>query len=180
MNTQNQPAGRYSSHADGSSPSYLALCELHDIQLVLDDRDPLTALRRLGRKLPSLGDRRTIVALGIPGDRDDVEICDALTDSLEWADLYVLYDLRDLRGRAAREVPQFVCNELPLDRVCVISSTPFAALQQAWRWARPLDRLVLIGDVADEALDRLPVEPVALAGKVARLRRLLEREVGGA
>lgn len=181
MNRKSAQATRISFSANSPAPpSYVALSELHGVQLLLDDRDPLAALRCLGDTLASLSDRRTVVALGIPGDREDIEICDALGHTLAWADAYVLYDMRDLRGRTPREMPQLVCEELPLDRICVLASNPADALRRAWRQVQPGDRLVLIGDAADEALARLPEPPHPVDGEVALLRDLLAREVGGA
>lgn len=72
------------------------------------------------------------------------------------------------------------CDDIPADRICVFATTPRDALRRAWQRVRPGDRLALIGKVAGEALDLLPLCPEVMGGEVATLRAMLSHTVGQA
>jgi hypothetical protein len=158
-----------------ASPSYVALCDLHEVQIVLDDRPLFEALHALPSVLEAFGERSTVVVLDLPPHLPDDDICLILGATESFANIYVLNDHADV----ARESPYLICDNLPPDRICVFASSTREALKRAWQRVQAGDRLVLTGKSANEALELLPISPEPVGGEVAELRTLLEREVNG-
>jgi cyanophycin synthetase len=68
-------------------------------------------------------------------------------------DEYVLHDLKDRRGRAENEVPQLLMRGLPANTPCQIAPSAREGILLAFRRMEAGDRLVVIADEVDEALD---------------------------
>ncbi|HWQ12591.1 MAG TPA: cyanophycin synthetase [Roseiflexaceae bacterium] len=160
------------------TPGRFNVTELEGVQIVLDYGHNAAALQALGEALQALGARRTVLALGLPGDRRDEDLRATLAATLAFADAYVLYDLRDRRGRKPGEVPRLLRAALPDGRQRRIVADQAAALRAAWGLVGPGDRVVLIVDEVDEALRLLeqfrarPAEDAACETPIA-----LERTV---
>jgi cyanophycin synthetase len=101
----------------------------------------------------ALGPRRTLLALGLPGDRRDSDLQASVAATAPFADEYLLYDLKDLRGRAAGELPALMAGWLPAGVPFTIVPDQRAAMLNGWERVGPGDRLVIIVDEADEALE---------------------------
>jgi hypothetical protein len=172
-----RPTRHHSERVAVVPPNYTALCTLHNVQIVLDDRPILAALAVLGDALAPLGERQTLIVLGLPEEEQDETICQALTATLPFADTYILYTQCDEETQARRVAPYLVCDDIPPERICVFATTARDALRRAWQRVRPGDHLVLIGKVADEALELLPLCPEVMGGEVATLRAMLSHSV---
>ncbi|QRK13392.1 hypothetical protein JQX13_00520 [Archangium violaceum] len=124
-------------------------------QVILDYGHNVGAMRAIAEALPRDTHRRTLMVMGLPGDRRDEDILATTQASLPFVDEYVFHDLKDRRGRAELEIPQLM-------RSCLASDTPhhFAADQRegillGFQLSRPGDRLVIIADLVEEALEVL-------------------------
>ena len=109
----------------------------------------------LAEAVASLDKRRTVMVMGLPGDRRDEDLIATGFASLPNADHYVLHDIEDLRGRRALEVPQLLMSALSLDGRCEIVADSKGAIQRGWHCAKPGDRLLIIADEVDSALETL-------------------------
>jgi cyanophycin synthetase len=140
-----------------TTPGRFNLFGLAERQVILDYGHNVGAIKALGEALPRTEGRRTIMAIGLPGDRRDEDLLATFQATLPFVDEYVLYDLKDRRGRAELEVPQMM-------RSCLAPGTPYhfaadqrEAILRAFQHTRPGDRMVVIADIVDEALEVLEV-----------------------
>lgn len=92
------------------------------------------------------------MAIALPGDRRDVDICATIDATIPFVDEYILYDLDDLRGRAPGDVPRLMHSRVPADVTCRIVADQRAAMQAGWQRVQPGDRLICIADEVDEAI----------------------------
>jgi cyanophycin synthetase len=136
-------------------PGRFNVNEMNGVQVVCDYGHNVAAMQALGDAVAALGDRRTVVLVGLPGDRRDADLAATVQALLPRANEFVFYDQTERRGRAPMEVPNLLANVVPdgIPRGCAPSQA--AGVEQAWRRVRPGDRLVLIADEVDEALDLL-------------------------
>ncbi|MEN9936603.1 MAG: hypothetical protein RLZZ387_3182 [Chloroflexota bacterium] len=133
-------------------PGRFNLMDVEGVQLVIDYGHNQAALAALAQAVAALGNRRTVLAIGLPGDRRDDDLRATIAATHAFADEYVLYDLRGLRGREPGEVPRLLRETLPPERACLVARDQAEALQRAWERVQPGDRLVMIVDEVDEAL----------------------------
>jgi cyanophycin synthetase len=123
--------------------------EIDGVQVVLDYGHNTAALRALGQAVQALGARRTVMLLALPGDRRDDDLRASLQATLSYADEYVLYDSKDLRGRAPAEVPTILQRCIPHETCSWIVPTIRDALTYGWGRVQAGDRLVFIADEVD-------------------------------
>jgi cyanophycin synthetase len=138
-----------------STPGRFNLFGLAGRQVILDYAHNVGAMKALAEALPRTEGRRTIMAIGLPGDRRDEDLLATFQATLPAVDEYVLYDLKDRRGRAELEVPRMM-------KSCVAPGTPYhfaadqrEAILRAFQRTRAGDRLVIIADIVDDALEVL-------------------------
>jgi cyanophycin synthetase len=138
-----------------STPGRFNLFGLAGRQVILDYAHNVGAMKALAEALPRTEGRRTIMAIGLPGDRRDVDLLATFQATLPAVDEYVLYDLKDRRGRAELEVPRMM-------KSCLAQGTPYhfaadqrEAILRAFQRTRAGDRLVIIADIVDDALEVL-------------------------
>jgi cyanophycin synthetase len=161
-------------------PGRFNVNEVGGVQVILDYGHNAAALTALGEAVAALGQRRTVMLLALPGDRRDDDLRATVEATIPYVDEYVLYDLADRRGRAKNEVPRLLRGQLLAGTLCVYAANQADAMRKGWRRVHPGDRLILIVDKADEAIDgaRALAEPVADdAACVAPIA--LERAVAG-
>ena len=140
-------------HADVATvPARFNVSDVQGVQLVLDYGHNVAAMRALSEAVVALGPRRTVMLLGLPGDRRDEDLRATIEASLACVDEYVLYDQTDRRGRAPGAVPELLQTALPSDRPSVRAPTQEAGIREAWARVGPGDRLIVIADEVDEAL----------------------------
>jgi cyanophycin synthetase len=136
-------------------PGRFNVKDMNGVQVVCDYGHNVAAMEALTEAVAALGDRRTVVLVGLPGDRRDADLRATVQAFLPQAHEFVFYDQTDRRGRAPMEVPTLLTNAVPdgIPSQCVPSQA--AGVEQAWQRVRPGERLVLIADEVDEALDLL-------------------------
>jgi cyanophycin synthetase len=135
------------------APGRFNVSELGGVQLILDYGHNQAAMQALCEAISRLGQRRTVMVLGLPGDRRDSDLCATIDITIPYMDEYVLFDLRDRRGRAENEVPRLLQSRLPEGIACSYAVDQSEAMKQGWRRVRPGDRLMIIVDEVDEGLD---------------------------
>jgi cyanophycin synthetase len=140
-------------HADVTTvPARFNVSDVQGVQLVMDYGHNVAAMRALSDAVLALGRRRTVMLLGLPGDRRDEDLRATIQASLACADEYVLYDQTDRRGRAPGAVPKLLQAALPSDKPAVCAPSQEAGIREAWARVRAGDRLIVIADEVDEAL----------------------------
>jgi cyanophycin synthetase len=135
------------------APGRFNVIEAAGVQIVMDYGHNAAALAALGQAVQALGDRRTVMLLGLPGDRTDADLVATIEATIPFVDEYVLYDLHDRRGRGRSEVPRLLRRCLPKCVRCAMARDQAEALQKGWKRVGPGERLVLIVDEVDEALE---------------------------
>jgi cyanophycin synthetase len=136
-------------------PGRFNVQDIDGVQVVLDYAHNAAALAALGEAMQALGSRRTVLVLGLPGDRRDEDLEAAVTTTATFADAYILHDLTDRRGRATYEVPHMLRRHLPAHVPCTFAPDQQTAMRYAWDILQPGDRLVIIADIVEEALETL-------------------------
>ena len=77
----------------------------------------------------------------------------SLEATIPFVDEYVLYELHDRRGRPRGQVPQLLRSRVPKRARCVMARDQAEALRKGWKRVGPGDRLMLVIDEVDEALE---------------------------
>jgi cyanophycin synthetase len=133
-------------------PGRFNIFDINNVQVVLDYGHNTKAIEALVQAVAALGDRRTVVVLGLPGDRRDEDLAATAAAAGGLGDSFVLHDLGDRRGRAADEVPRLLQRALPHGKPSEIAVDQATGLRRAWEQARPGERIVVIADIVDETL----------------------------
>ncbi|HYE20709.1 MAG TPA: cyanophycin synthetase [Tepidisphaeraceae bacterium] len=136
-------------------PGRFNVMDVGGVEVVLDYAHNEAAMHALAEAVQGLGKRRTVMVIGLPGDRRDRDLVATISATVPVVDQYVLHDLGDRRERAVNEVPELLKARLPANVPVEIVADQRAGISHAWRALRPGDRLVVIADVVDEALDAL-------------------------
>jgi cyanophycin synthetase len=123
------------------------------VDIILDYGHNTAALTALGQAVLALDRRRTVLVIGLPGDRRDEDLVATLDAARPFADAYVLYDLADLRGRAPGELPTMLYQHVAVDRPCAIASNQREAIERGWQQVAPGDRLLVIVDEVEAAIE---------------------------
>jgi cyanophycin synthetase len=140
-----------------TTPGRFNLHEIGGVQVVVDYGHNQAAMAALGQAVQALGSRRTVLVIGLPGDRQDKDLAATIRATLGWADHYVLHDALDRRGREPNVVPELLRKEIETDgrASCEITSNDIEAIGAAWQGLKPGDRLVIVADVVDHLLQSL-------------------------
>ena len=136
-------------------PGRFNVMQIDGVEVVLDYAHNQAAMAALREAVASLDKRRTVMVMGLPGDRRDEDLIATGVATLPVADHYVLHDIEDLRGRRALEVPQLLKSALNLDGRCEIVASSDEAIRRGWQRVKPGDRLLIIADEVDSALQTL-------------------------
>jgi cyanophycin synthetase len=136
-------------------PGRFNVLEIGGVQVVLDYGHNPAAMEALGQALGALGERRTVLVIGLPGDRRDEDLRDTMRRAGSFSHLVLLHDLEDRRGRSVDEVPNLLRTVVPQGVPTEILANQRAAIQRAWQLVKPGERLVVIADIVDEALATL-------------------------
>src|SRR5215831_13905057 len=163
-------------------PGRFNVQDIDGVQVILDYAHNAAALAALGEAVQALGQRRTVLVLGLPGDRRDDDLAAAVEATRSFADEYILHDLTDRRERAAYEVPRLLRRHLPAHIPCAYAPNQHAAILRAWDSIQPGERLVVIADIVEETLQTLQTlaeGTCAAAETPCRAPALLEPAVCG-
>lgn len=136
-------------------PGRFNVVDVNGIEVIIDYGHNQAAVRAFTQAVQALGERRTTVVIGLPGDRRDQDIVSTFQETLPIADSYMLYDLFELRGRAAQELPRLMASHIPTHIPYQIVAHEKDALVQAWATLQPGDRLVVIADNVDQTYETL-------------------------
>ncbi len=140
-------AGFAGSAAD--NPGRANLFEIGGVCVVVDFAHNPHGMAALGDIAAALRGRRTLVALGQAGDRDDESIRDLARAAYALRPDHVIVKEMDKyrRGRAPGEVPGLITEELRRlgmpPAAITIAPDDLAALRQALDWGRPGDLLLV-------------------------------------
>jgi cyanophycin synthetase len=133
-------------------PGRFNIMEFNGVEVIVDYAHNTSAMVALGQAVQALGERRTIVALHLPGDRRDEDLLATIDATTSWTDEYILFDMEDRRGRAVNEVPELMAAYLPPDKPWRIYADQRRGVSAAWASARPGDRVMLLIDDVDDGL----------------------------
>jgi cyanophycin synthetase len=153
-------------------PGRFNVMQIAGVEVVLDYAHNQAAMAALAEAVASLDKRRTIMVMGLPGDRRDQDLIATGVATLPVADHYVLHDIEDLRGRGALEVPQLLKHALNLDGRCEIVAESNEAIRRGWQCAKPGDRLLIIADEVDNALETVQSLARGLDDEVSCIARI--------
>jgi len=133
-------------------PGRFNVSETKGVQIVLDYGHNPAALKALREGIHALDSRRTVMVIGLPGDRRDSDLAASIDATLPYVDQYILYDLGDRRGRASNEVPTLLAARVPSEKPCTIVKDEHEAVFVGWKLCKPGDRLLIIADVVNDTL----------------------------
>lgn len=136
-------------------PGRFNIREIDGVQVILDYGHNEAALTALGQAVVALGERPTTMILGLPGDRRNEDLAAAIDATSAYVHKYLVIDQVDRRGRAEGEIYRLVCDALGTNVPCRFAGTESQAIPQAMRQAKPGDRLIIIADEVDTALELL-------------------------
>jgi len=148
-------------------PGRFNISYVNGVEIILDYGHNAAAIKALGEAVQALEPRPTTMVLGLPGDRRDEDLGATCAATIPFVDNYILYDLEDRRGREPLEVPHLMQSVIPKDKPCQFNINQPAAIQNAWAHIKPGERLIIIADVVDEALDSLRVVTAAAIADAA-------------
>jgi cyanophycin synthetase len=136
-------------------PGRFNVSDMNGLQVVCDYGHNVGALTALGGAIEALGRRRTLMLVGLPGDRRDDDLAATIRASLPYVDQYVFYDQTERRGRQPMEVPRLLMASVPSEMPVTLAASQAEGVAEAWRLTAPGERLVVIADEVDEALELL-------------------------
>jgi cyanophycin synthetase len=147
------------------------------VEVVLDYGHNTAALEALAQAVLAIGQRRTVLVVGLPGDRRDEDLVATIAAIRPIAETFVLYDLADLRGRAPRELPTMLSQSVLADQPCVFASNQREAIERGWQRVRPGDRLLVIVDEVEAAIEQVQSLRQAIAHDAACLTPIARERV---
>lgn len=131
-------------------PGRFNISEQGGVQVILDYGHNPAAMRALGQAVQALGQRRTVMVIGLPGDRRDDDIRETIEATLPFVDEYILHDNEDLREREKDEIPRLMQSCLPDDKPSEILVDQHRGVLKGWQRVQPGDRLIIIADIVDK------------------------------
>jgi cyanophycin synthetase len=138
------------------APGRFNIMDLKGVQIILDYGHNAAAMKALMEGVEALGKRRTVMVLGLPGDRRDEDIEETVRATIPYVSTYILHDLKDdRRGREESEVPKLMQRALPSDAHSEIAADQRAGIFRAWEMLKPGDRLIVTADLVDDTIQML-------------------------
>jgi cyanophycin synthetase len=139
------------------APGRFNILESNGVQIILDYAHNAAAIAALMDGIGKMDKRWTAMVVGLPGDRRDEDIRAAAEATIAaGVNHYFLHDLKlDQRGRKTNEIPemmQAVLREKTDAKIDILPNHE-AAILQAWRTMQPGQRLIVLADLVDEAID---------------------------
>jgi cyanophycin synthetase len=133
-------------------PGRFNVSETRGVEMVLDYGHNEAAMRALGGAIEALGRKRTLMVIGLPGDRRPQDIAATIDATIPFVDEYLLHDLEDRRGQPVNAIPEQMAARLPGGKAYTIVASQHDAVFAAWKLCKPGDRLIIIADIVDETL----------------------------
>jgi cyanophycin synthetase len=148
-----------------SNPGRGNVYQVGAVPLVVDYGHNPAALASMGRLLHEAWGGQPVAAITLPGDRRDDLVAESAATVATWFSRVVVYEDRDLRGRAAGEMTRLISGALARHRPDIRilpADGPEDALRRALALASPADPVLLtyeeLGPVR-ELLDGLGARP---------------------
>jgi cyanophycin synthetase len=132
-------------------PGRFNVSDLNGVQVILDYGHNRAAVQALSEAVQSLGTRRTVTVLSLPGDRRTEDLLATVDHTRVFSDQYVVHDQVDLRGQELDELPQLFKCHLSAQAACEIAPDQHEAILMAWKRVAPGERLIIIADVVEPA-----------------------------
>jgi cyanophycin synthetase len=133
-------------------PGRFNVMEMDGVEVILDYGHNAGAIEALGEAVKALGDKRTVMVIGLPGDRRDEDLIATFEATLPFVDQYVIHDLKnDMRGRMPGEIPVMLQQRIPDGKPSEFADDQQDGIQQAWKLLQPGDRMIVIADEVEEA-----------------------------
>jgi cyanophycin synthetase len=147
-----------------TTPGRFNVMDVEGVQVVVDYAHNQAGLVALGQALEAIGKRHTILAIGLPGDRQDADLRTAVGAIVPHVDELIFFDQYDRRGREVLEVPRLLEDETralrpDLPTTCTTSQADGITL--GWERARMIGRgcrLVVLAYQVDAALKQIVEE----------------------
>ncbi len=136
-------------------PGRFNVIDIDGIQVILDYAHNTAALTALGQAVEVLGKRRTHMVIGLPGDRRDNDLVEAICATRSYVDGYIVRDDSDRRGRAKREIFRLARKSLTRGVPAMYVGSERDAIQKALNVVQPGERLIIIVDKIENALNVL-------------------------
>lgn len=136
-------------------PGRFNVMDINGIEVILDYGHNTAALRACMEAISVMDERPTTMVIGLPGDRRDADLISTIEATIPHIDYYVLHDLQDRRERAPLEVPQLLRQRIPARIKSDFAEGPEDAIYKAWSHVKPGERLIIIADIVDEAIEIL-------------------------
>lgn len=136
-------------------PARFNVQDIHGVEVILDYGHNPAALVALGEAIEVFGSRRTVMVIGLPGDRRDRDIQASIRATRNYVDAYVFHDHLDRRERTPGEIPLLMEQALEPNVARFKTSTQERAIELAWSQLRPGDRLVVIVDKVEDMIHQL-------------------------
>jgi cyanophycin synthetase len=136
-------------------PGRFNIIDIKGVQVVLDYGHNLAAMKALMEAVELLGERHTSMVIGLPGDRADQDLIATIQATLGRVDAYVLHDLLNKRERENNEVPRLLSRQLPETVQYEFVADQIEGIERALQQSRPGDRVIIIADEVDTAIEVL-------------------------
>lgn len=138
-----------------AAPGRFNVTTIDGVEVVLDYGHNAAAMMALGEAILQMEKRKTIMAISLPGDRRNEDLVNTVLATTTFVNSYVIYHSGELRGRKEGEFLSLVKSSLPPHVSIASAEDQSDALHKAWNLVRPGDRLVLIPDAVDEAIEMI-------------------------
>jgi cyanophycin synthetase len=194
---QNALAASAAAWAEGLNPAFIAralstfttsysmvpgrfnISQINGVELILDYGHNRAALEAMGEAMAALEPRHTLLMITLPGDRRDDDLLATMEATRSFCHEYIIYDTAELRGRAVGTIPPLLGSQLPDYVPRLYAANQEEALALAWQRVRPGDRLILIADIVEDAIQLIERLSAALQeGTDCQTVPLREKTVG--
>jgi cyanophycin synthetase len=135
------------------TPGRFNIFDIRGIQVIVDYAHNPAAMAAFGDAVNTLGKKRTYLMLSLPGDRRDEGLQKTVNATLRFATDWVFYDGKYRRGRQVMEMPNLLKSKLPPHARATTVTGFQEGLDWVWSRIRPDERLVIIAETVDEALN---------------------------
>jgi cyanophycin synthetase len=136
-------------------PGRFNVQDIHGVEVIFDYGHNPAAIAAMMDAVSTMGNKRTVMVIGLPGDRRDKDIKASISATKGVVDAYVLHDLSDRRERPINEVPEVMREAIEPGTPAFIAEDQMKGIDIAWRQLRVGDRLIVIADEVDKTVEHL-------------------------
>jgi cyanophycin synthetase len=136
-------------------PGRFNVQDIHGVEVIFDYGHNPAAIQALGDAVSVLDNKRTVMVIGLPGDRRNQDILKSMNATNSFVDGYILHDHKDLREREPGETPQIMKQAIAPGTPVYIAPNQIGGIDTAWRQLRVGDRLIIIADEVEKTVEHL-------------------------